>query len=165
MQTRGSSIRLSTTVLALVVIAFLTANIRAAAQTEAVVYSFGAGDSTSPNSMVTFDGAGNLYGTTMFGTVWQLSQQGGVWTQNILYDFHGPSNYSSGGLILDAQGNVYGTTILGGTGGGSVFELSQSVGGWSLQTLHSFGALSAGFFPQEGLVLGRGGDIYGNTYQ
>jgi uncharacterized repeat protein (TIGR03803 family) len=166
MQIRGSSTRLSTIILALVV-AFLTANIRAAAQTEAVLYSFGSGDSTSPNSMVTLDGAGNLYGTTMFGTVWQLSQQGGVWTENILYDFHGPSNYSTGGLILDAQGNVYGTTVFGGTaGGGSVFELSpQSSGGWSLQTLHSFGALSAGLYPQEGLVFDSAGNIYGTTNQ
>ena len=113
MQIRGSSTRLSTLVLALAVV-FLTANTRAAAQTETVLYSFGSGDSTSPNSMVTLDGAGNLYGSTTFGTVWQLTQQGGVWTENILYDFHSPSsNYSMGGLILDAQGNVYGTTVFG----------------------------------------------------
>ena len=91
MQNRGSSTRRSTTVLALVVAAFMTANIGAAAQTEAVLYSFTSGDSTAPNSMVTFDGAGNIYGTSTFGTVWQLSQEGGVWTENVLYDFHGPS--------------------------------------------------------------------------
>jgi uncharacterized repeat protein (TIGR03803 family) len=141
----------------------------APAQTESVVYSFTAGnngDNTAPDSPVIFDSAGTLYGSTMFGMVYQLTQSGGSWNENVLYDF-GHSNYSIGGVIFDSLGNLYGTTAFGGTSSnGSVFELSPSgSGSWTLRILHSFSAQSAGLFPSTAVAFDSAGNLYGVTQQ
>ena len=84
-------------------------------------------------SGVTLDAADNVYGVTPGcgvygqGCVFQLT--GPVWTQNVLYSFHGGSDGAApiGGLIFDDVGNLYGTTYQGGEyGGGTVFELTPS---------------------------------------
>ena len=66
------------------------------AQTETVLYNFkGGSDGLTPLSGLTWDGAGNFYGTTDFGglgygTVFEFSPNGnGGWTETILYSFTG----------------------------------------------------------------------------
>ena len=84
-----------------------------------------------------FDGAGNLFGTTVnggtgfYGTAYEFSPDGrGGWTETVLHDFSEASDggVPDGGLIMDHAGNLYGTTAVGGIGGpvvGTVFEITR----------------------------------------
>ena len=138
---------------------------------EQALYSFaGSPDGANPLSGVIFDNAGNLYGTTAAGgssgngAVYELSPSGSGWTEGVIYSFTGGSDgsYPAAGLIFDQAGNLYGATNVGGTGGGgTVFELSPSAGGWTYSLLHSLtGARACG--PWSALVL-HGGNLYGAT--
>src|SRR5208282_2359772 len=117
----------------------------AQAQTETVLYSFNYSDGAYPQSNLTFDGAGNLYGTTSaggYGTVFELSPNGsGGWNQTVLYRFTGgpDGGYPICSLIFDSVGNLYGTAYSGGANGyGVVFELSPVGGSWTETILYSF---------------------------
>jgi uncharacterized repeat protein (TIGR03803 family) len=106
--------------------------------TETVLYSFrGSQDGSNPDSPITFDKAGNLYGETETGgsdecsrlgcgVVFELSPTGGgSWTETIAHRFKGTDgSYPWQGLVFDAAGNLYGTTQFGGVSdNGTVFEL------------------------------------------
>ena len=106
-----------------------------AAQQETVLHSFGNGtDGEIPYAGLTFDAAGNLYGTTYeggihsLGTVFELSPRGGGgYTETVLHSFGNGTDgqYPYAGLIFDGAGNLYGTTYGGGIHDyGTVFELS-----------------------------------------
>jgi uncharacterized repeat protein (TIGR03803 family) len=103
---------------------------------ETVLYSFNnSTDGGFPVAGVTFDAAGNLYGTTNAhgpynaGSVFELTPEAdGTWTETLLYTFTGKADGGrpEAGVILDAVGNVFGTTVNGGTGGGgTVFEITR----------------------------------------
>jgi uncharacterized repeat protein (TIGR03803 family) len=84
-----------------------------------------------PYGGVVFDGAGNLYGTTIeggfSGSIYKLTPSGGTWTQTILFNFGGTSgsNPAIGSMILDSSGNLYGATQAGGANkSGVVFKLT-----------------------------------------
>ena len=147
---------------------------------ETSLYSFtGGNDGGDPASQLTFDSAGNAYGTTVIGgvfgcgTVFQLTPMGGGrWQQSVLYSFgcfdDGKNPY--GGVTLDAAGNLYGTTVAGGTGGvcsgdgcGVVFKLTKSGGLWSENVLYSFTDGVDGSGPGGGVVFDRAGNLYGTT--
>ena len=139
--------------------------------TEQAIYTFsGSPDGAAPYSGVIFDNAGNLYGTTTAGgasgngTVYELLPSGSGWTERVLYSFTGGSDgsYPTAGLIFDQSGNLYGSTNVGGTGGGgTVFKLSPSGGGWTYSLLYSFsGRTNCG--PWAPLTL-NGGNLYGTT--
>jgi uncharacterized repeat protein (TIGR03803 family) len=83
---------------------------------------------------LTFDGAGNLYGTTYLGgtanqgTVFKLTHITGTgWVETVLHSFLNngeDGELPSAGVILDNAGNIYGTTQGGGRrGDGTVFEI------------------------------------------
>jgi uncharacterized repeat protein (TIGR03803 family) len=115
-------------------------------------------DGNFPEGKLTFDGGGNLFGTTSWGgagpcadgtyqgcgMVFELSPSGdGRWSYKAVYSFRKNGRDGTnpeGGLIIDSAGNLYGTTFGGGTYGfGTVFELSPAVGGgWTESILHSF---------------------------
>jgi uncharacterized repeat protein (TIGR03803 family) len=114
---------------------------------EKVLYSFGAtaNDGTQPYAGVTFDKAGNIYGTTSlggegYGTVYELTPSKGRWTEQTIHTF---GNVTDGGtpyagLSFDAQGNLFGSTTQGpGDGGGTFFELTPSGKSWSFNTIYS----------------------------
>ncbi len=164
-------------VLAMVGVALLMTSMDLAAQTENVLYSFAAvGGGASPLGSLTFDAAGNLYGTGFgggvygHGMVFELSPaEGGMWTGKVLYSFN-PSNGTDGsnpeaGVVLDAAGNLYGTDASGGTNNlGTVFELPTSfVRGWSDKVLREFGSSTDGYQPASPLVLDASGKLYGTT--
>jgi uncharacterized repeat protein (TIGR03803 family) len=141
-------------------------------------FNFNGADGVQPYGGLVFDPAGNLYGTTANGgvynegTVFELSTAaGGRWSEKILHDFSDAGTDGAqplAGLILDAAGNLYGTTSFGGASGeGTVFELLPSAGGsWTEETLHSF--LDNGVDGDRPyyapVVFDAWGNLYGTTY-
>jgi len=154
--------------------------------TETVLYNFTDGqDGAYPNGVI-FDSAGNLYGTTegwfdagtgedRFGKVFQLVRSGSGWSENFFYAFQDGADGAApeADLVMDQQGNLYGTTSNGGAGGGgTVFELSPSGGGWTFKLLYSFssgcnGSLISEFPPgcgsQGSLIIDSAGNLYGTA--
>jgi hypothetical protein len=121
-------------------------------------------DGSYPNCSVTFDSAGNMYGTTADGganslgrgvgggTVWEITTSGAY---KDLHDFggtvtnadgaSGPDGYySHADIIFDSAGNMYGTTTQGGPDavpsesnyGGTVWEINAA---GTYKDLHDFG--------------------------
>ncbi len=98
---------------------------------ETVLHTFAGGaDGSQPSGLIA-DKHGNLFGTTVggslgYGTVFELDHTGKFTT---LYAFTGGSDgaYPGSGVILDSAGNLYGTGQFGGTDNqGVVFELSPN---------------------------------------
>jgi uncharacterized repeat protein (TIGR03803 family) len=135
--------------------------------TETVLYSFngGAADGANPTCTLTFDGQGNLYGTTQYGgtsgsgTIFQLvppASSGGSWTENVLMSL---DNTPAAGLVIDSKGDLYGAGI-----DGNVFELappSSPGGSWSYNIIHSFGTPTP---ITETLIIDANGKLYGSSY-
>jgi uncharacterized repeat protein (TIGR03803 family) len=144
---------------------------------EKVLYSFAgysSGDGAYPYASLVMDSSGNLYGTTTnggpnnAGTVFELVNSSGTYTENVLYSFnYSAGAYVVGGLIIDGTGNLYGTTSQGGANGyGTVFELVNSAGTYSEQTLYSFTKTGGnGTYPYAGLIMDATGNLYGTTSQ
>jgi uncharacterized repeat protein (TIGR03803 family) len=155
-----------------------------AAGKESVLYSFpGGSDGCFPYPGVVLDSDGNLYGVAFdggvsgscnngYGLVFRIDTSG---NETVLHTFSGGSDGANPDsvLLFDSKGNLYGTTEnggsgqCGGTGCGTVFELSpQSGGGWAETILYAFCSLSScadGEAP-GGLILDASGDLYGTTY-
>jgi uncharacterized repeat protein (TIGR03803 family) len=144
---------------------------------ETVIYSFNEKPGQidyGPESGLTLDAAGNLYGTKStggasgFGMVFKLIPSGGgTWTLKVLHSFIGTDgDYPEAGVIFDGVGNLYGTTHFGGAYGyGAVFELSPIAGGgWREKVLYSFRHVGHdGVNPDAGLVFDAAGNLYGTT--
>jgi uncharacterized repeat protein (TIGR03803 family) len=137
-----------------------------------VIYRFSDSDGRWPYSEVTFDSAGNMFGTAVQGgaygggTVFKLVRNGNQWTHSDIYNFTGGADGFEpvGGLIIDSAGNLYGTTEGGGTCScGVVFELSPLEGGWSYQVLHNFDPHTDGGWPLASLIMDAAGNLYGTT--
>ena len=113
--------------------------------TETILYSFTRNDGEYPNG-VTIDAAGNLFGTTEFGSacqqtsgdVFELSppvMPGDPWTLQVLYSFHCKGNSDPDGidpvgrLIQGPAGSFYGVTQYSGMGQGTVFRISPPAPG------------------------------------
>ncbi|MCU1299827.1 MAG: hypothetical protein JWQ87_111 [Candidatus Sulfotelmatobacter sp.] len=184
MQTKKRTLSLTSAFAVLAATIFVT-GVFATAQ-ETVLYNFNDNSFApwKPTSTLIFDGAGNLYGTTLEGgidnggTGFELSPQpGGGWNETVLHVFHNGDNegyYPQGGLVTDGVGNFYGVAYYGGTGtncgifgGGTAFELSPTLtGGWKERVLHTFGSLPGcadGGSPWGGLTFDDSGNLYGTT--
>jgi uncharacterized repeat protein (TIGR03803 family) len=146
------------------------------AQTQTVLYDFPGGTSgDGPQSRLTPDASGDLYGTTYsgglgYGTVFKLSPKGSGYTESVLYSFCSQSNCADGATPLasfvtfDASGNLYGTTWDGGASGcGTVFELKRSGAKWKESVLYSFTNGTDGCNPRNGLIWDKAGNLYGTT--
>jgi hypothetical protein len=72
-----------------------------------VIWEFGVGGGSFPESGVTLDSAGNLYGTTILGTVYELSPSNSGWTETTLT---ASLDNPVGGVAIDPHGNLFGTT-------------------------------------------------------
>jgi uncharacterized repeat protein (TIGR03803 family) len=147
--------------------------------TEEVLYEFAGGSDGSNPALgnVTFDDAGNLYGTTAGGgaagggVVYEVMPLNGGWTEKVLYSFTGGNNGATpyGALIFDHAGNIYGTTVTGGgsacggKGCGTIFELSPSGSGWTEKILYAFQGTTDGKNPFGGLISDQSGNLYGDT--
>ncbi|MFZ0311566.1 MAG: choice-of-anchor tandem repeat GloVer-containing protein [Candidatus Korobacteraceae bacterium] len=113
---------------------------------------------------ITFDSAGNIYGTTSaggvagIGTVYKLTSSQGSWTFSVLTGFAGTGAGSPyGGVILDQNGNAYGEGY--GDYPGTVFEVTSS---GDVQILHQFD-YNDGIDPFYGMVFDTHGNLYGQT--
>jgi hypothetical protein len=155
---------------------------------ETVLYNFNTsnGDGYGPLGGVTFDTAGNLYGTTEVGgayqtgncsgggcgTVYKLSPNGtGGWTESILFSFNGTTgNNPLGNFAVDASGNLYGVTLNGGTnqscgvyGCGVVYEMARNgSGAWVQRVLRNLPETVGGFYP--GPAIDVSGNLYASLY-
>ena len=140
--------------------------------TESVLYNFTAGmDGSYPYGGLTFDAAGNLYGTARdsgaygYGTVFKMTPNpDGTWTYTVLHTFSwldGCNPLSN--LILDASGNLYGTTYQGGSVGyGTVFKLTHNPNAsWTESVLHNFGLQPDGQHPYTDVTFDAAGNLYG----
>ena len=166
--------------------------------TETILYTFKGNtlnDGARPGGGLVIDKKGNLFGVTEYGgtgpcillgilygcgAVYELSppaQEGGAWTETLIYSFLGGSDgdLPTGELTLDENGNLWGTTQYGGGYGtcntyvgycGTVFELTppQTAGGtWTEQVLYRFKGGNDGANPNGGLIFDKAGAIYGTT--
>jgi uncharacterized repeat protein (TIGR03803 family) len=127
----------------------------------------------NPQAGLVMDASGNLYGTTYAGglsgsgTVFKLSQTGGVWTETVLHNFTGDvpdGAQPASALVIDAAGNLYGVTPTGGAHrAGMVFELSPTIGGgWTYNIIHSFSGAD-GALPWSPLLIDSLGNLYGSA--
>ena len=156
--------------------------------TNTTLYSFSGGqDGAFPESGLIADAAGDLFGTTTgggvwdFGTVYELTPNGsGGYTKSTLFSFNGEDGYDpAGNLTLDASGNIYGSTYYGGGSnfplslsyydyGGVDFELTPTGSGtYSESTIIDFSnesnAFNAGVEPL-GSLLDLSGTLIGANY-
>jgi uncharacterized repeat protein (TIGR03803 family) len=160
--------------------------------TESILYSFVGrpSDGSFPLGSLTFDAAGNLYGTTNqggngdvqqcfidefdgCGTVFELAPQGANWVETLLHNFQGTDGQWPGsGVVFDSKGNLYGTTRAGSGGGscerggcGTAFVLVPGQGGiWTETTIANFrGTNGNGYIPSSGLIFDSVGNLYGTT--
>jgi uncharacterized repeat protein (TIGR03803 family) len=157
---------------------------------EQVIYRFQGGtDGYAPGAALLVY-QGNLYGTTVeggtvescggqtyingCGTVFELTQANGAWTETVLYRFQGGNDgYAPGAaLVADKEGNLYSTTSGGGTlNNGTIFELVRPAvpgGEWTHAVLYNFkgvpteNGLGDGSTP-GGIVFDANGNLYGTT--
>jgi uncharacterized repeat protein (TIGR03803 family) len=149
---------------------------------ESVFYSFNGGpsDGADPKADLTFDPAGNLYGTTYsggsagYGTVFELNTSG---SETILHSFTGGADGGNpfGGVTRDSTGALYGTVENGGSQSlnpqyqagpeishgccrGVVYELN----GNGFSELYTFTGGNDGANPACDLALNNG-VLYGTT--
>ena len=156
------------------------------ASTYAKLHDFSGGsDGAYPYSGLTWDKAGNLYGTANagangYGTVYKLVHKGTGWTVSPLYNFAGGNDGAGplAGVIFGADGTLYGTTEGGGGGTcnlqggcGTVFNLkpppracTTTICFWKETILYSFMGPRDGAFPYLGdLTFDQHGNLYGTT--
>jgi hypothetical protein len=146
--------------------------------TETVLHSFSsAPDADSPAGALVFSGSA-LYGTTAFGgsstcyeglgcgTVFQLTENGGAWSETIIHSFQGSDGIGPTAAVLpDQAGNLFVVTSGGGSDWGTVVELTPiGDGNWQESILHDFGSHAGdGRSPLSGLVFGPSGKLFGAT--
>ena len=152
---------------------------------EQILHSFAGGtDGAYPQSDLTLDSEGNLYGTTYeggetscvyrgetwsgCGTVFELKPTADGWAEEILYRFNVNDNSGgalpAGGVTFDKAGNLYGTTegLPNNCNEGNVFKLTHdSLHGWGETVLYTFNCGSSGYNPHADLVFDSKGDLFG----
>jgi len=144
---------------------------------ETVLHSFsGTPDGSLPGSRLIADSVGNLFGVTFFGggdnvgAAFQMSRNGGNWTENVIYSFTENSQgygvyFPSGQLAIDPSNNIYGPadcSIELSCFYGSVWQLQSQQGSWTLNELYHFNG-NNGYQPVA-LLRDSSGDFFGTTF-
>ena len=135
--------------------------------TESVIYNFSGANGKFPLSDVIFDNAGNLYGTTQqggandFGTIYELTDSGGAWTESFLHSFGSQGeSFPTAGLTFGASGHLFGATA---SGSGGIFKLDPLNGSWIYSFLYGSGGGIAECGARGDLVADAIGNLYGAT--
>ena len=141
----------------------------------------GKADGGAPMGDLTFDPAGNLYGTTSAGgygcngvgcgVVFELSPPAkghGAWTERVLFAFDdGPNGGNpEGGLARSPTGALFGLTYLGGDPrafAGTAFALTPAGKKWNFHLLHTFSGTTDGGNPYAAPILDAKGNVYATT--
>lgn len=140
---------------------------------ETILHAFGAtpNDGSFPEGGLTFDKAGNIYGTTewggafKYGTVYKLTRnRNDNWNEKVLYSFINGSDGAmpASGVVFDQFGDLWGTTLNGGAWG-TIFELLPTGGEWELDTIFDFNGSWSGANPFGQLRTDAHGNIWGTT--
>jgi len=148
---------------------------------ETVIYNFtGGADGNQPDSGLTLDSKGNVYGTTFYGgdsscvlsatpgcgVVYKLTSAGKF---SVVYTFTGSTDGAlPQGVILDSAGNIYGPAFNGGNpnctfgsvGCGVIFKIDTT---GKETAIYSFLDGTDGGVPNGFITMDRAGNIYGAT--
>ena len=141
------------------------------ASTPTTLVNFGA-DGIDPEAGLIADFNGDLFGTTdaAIGTAFEIAKtaDGYASTPTTLVSFDDGSfeiETLVSSLIADSNGDLFGTTDIGGAnGGGAVFEIAKTAGGYASTPtiLVSFNGTN-GDGPLGGLIADSNGDLFGTT--
>ena len=145
---------------------------------ETVLHRFSGTDGGNSFTGLIRDAAGNFYGATIagggkgLGVVFKLSLTSTGWKETVLHSFTGGADGSlpfiqCATLAMDASGNLYGSAYKGGAANaGTVFKLSpptKAGAAWTEKTLYTFQGGADGSEPFSGVILDKGGNVYGTT--
>jgi uncharacterized repeat protein (TIGR03803 family) len=149
-------------------------DIKTTGGTPSILYSFCSlsecADGTAPQANLIQGTDGNFYGSTYdggeftyYGNAFKVTPTG-VFTS--LHSFDGTDGDEPiGGLSQATDGNFYGTTQVDGANGyGTVYKITSS---GTLTTLYNFCVSSScpdGSIPEDSLVQGTDGNLYGTTF-
>lgn len=141
---------------------------------------FGSDDGMFPNYPLVMDGSGDLYGTT---------STGGSYTRGIVFELLRPSNIFGtwnevdphafgsqtgdgatplGNAVFGPNGKLFGTTSIAAAGNGAAYQLMPPAtkgGNWTETILSDFPDAAQGVAPNDQLIFGRGGALYGTAAQ
>ena len=145
--------------------------------TTLVSFNAANGTSTYPEASLILDSEGNLFGTTRgdgydAGSVFEVVKTGTGYANTPTTLAHLPDSsagapdgaYPYASVVMDAAGDLFGTADYGGTGGGSVFEVSKAGGSYAAAPLLLTGFKNSnGLMPFGGLILDRAGNLFGTT--
>jgi uncharacterized repeat protein (TIGR03803 family) len=132
------------------------------------IATFNGTNGAAPKAALTFDHAGNLYGTTVeggvnsnFGTVFKIAAGTNALSTVATFKHHNGA-YPHSTLTIDTGGNLYGTTSQGGANGvGTVFKIAN--GSSAITTLASFDT-SNGSTPTGAFHVRDDGMFVGTTH-
>jgi hypothetical protein len=161
------------------------------AQTYQVIYTLEIGGQNPwlPAVGLSIDADGSLYGTSVrgggkgdcpgpggCGSVFQVAPTDSGWAETTLWGFNGPydsenpgrfastdGSYPYSRVILGPDGSLYGSTLSGASGGGAVYQLRRSAGGWTEVIVHRFTGGVDGGSVHGDLLLDETGRLYGTS--
>jgi uncharacterized repeat protein (TIGR03803 family) len=138
-----------------------------------VIHAFSGGkDGATPFGPLVFDAAGNLFGTTGAGGLYnggiafELSPtSSGKWKETLLHTFTGGSDGQfPSGLVMDAEKKIYGGAYTNDTATGAVYSLAPNAGGsWEETILRRFFGGKEGAGAPFFLAFDSSGNLYGTT--
>ncbi len=142
-----------------------------------VIHSFNMLDGDQPESNVVISTDGTVYGTTVYGgvydggTLWRLKQVDGAWQESVIHSFTGTRDGGQPMGLTIAKGMLIGTTIVGGGQGcsgigcGMVYTVKPRPGGGEIgNLLYGFTDLNGdGANPYDAVTVDQYGHIFGVT--